>query len=161
MNKNGILAFLGVVIIGGGAFVAYYFLTKDTPAPAPVEPVAVVTPSASPSPSGAPGERIAQLKPVGNVAGDGTAVRSLSNGRFVVKVSALLPEPPAGKFYEAYLERITPPSQFAIGKLTKQGNDWVVTLDQTRDASAYTTVFISLESTDDKKSEQRLLTGSF
>jgi hypothetical protein len=160
MNKNGILAFLGVIVIGGGAFTAYYFLTKDEPA-APVEPVAVTTPSASPSPSGAPGERIAQLKPIGNVSGDGTAVRSISSGRFVVKVSALLPEPPAGRFYEAYLERSTPPSQFSIGKLTKQGSDWVVTLDQARDASAYNQVFISLETADDKKPEQRLLTGSF
>lgn len=161
MNKNGILAFLGVVVIGGGAFAAYYFLTKDKPAPAPVEPISVVTPSASPSPSGAPGERIAQLKPVGNVSGDGTAVRSISNGRFVVKVSALLPEPPQGKFYEAYLERPQPPSQFSIGKLTKSGNDWVVTLDQARDASAYTNVYITLEASDDKQPEQRLLSGSF
>lgn len=160
MNKNGILAFIGVVAIGGVAFGAYLVATKDQPAPARVEPIAA-TPSASPSPSAGPGERLAQLKPQGNVAGDGTAVRSLSGGRFVVKVSALLPEPPVGRFYEAYLQRANPTARFSIGKLKKDGNDWTVTLDQTRDASAYTNVIVTLESVDDKQPEQTILTGSF
>lgn len=160
MNKSGLLTFLSVVIVGGAAFGGYVLLTRDAPAPAPVSPIAL-TPSASPSPSAGPGERLVQLKPQGNVAGDGTAVRSLSSGRFVVKVNALLPDPPAGKFYEAYLERLTPAARFPIGKLTKDGNDWTVTLDQPRDASAYTTVFISLEAADDRQAEQRILTGSF
>lgn len=163
MGRKILLVVLGLVVVGGvvaGVYAVGNRGKKVTPI-ASAPPVA--TPTPSPTLSAKPGERIAQLKAIGNVSGDGTAVRSFTAGHFLVRIQVALPDPPSGKFYEAYLERKTPApvSQFSIGKLKQENGEWTLTLDQTRDASTYSSVFVSLEAADDKKPELKLLEGSF
>jgi hypothetical protein len=142
--------------------IAAYFLLLKKPEPQPsVIPVPSSTPTPSPSSSLNPTDQVAALKPEAGITGSGEASRSVSPGRFVVTVTAELPDPGQGKFYEVWLIRPTPEAEFSIGQLKKSGNRWVLTLDQTRDASAYTNVMVTSEAVDDKKPETKVLTGSF
>lgn len=150
---------IAAVLLASGVVAALVFWPKKAEAPPPPpRPVATASPSPTLSPN--PGERSAVLRPVGGTSGEGVAVRTVGN-EFSVRVTAQLPEPRSGSFYEAYLARTEPAAQFSIGRLQKVGEDWVVTLTQARDASAYGTLFVSLESADDKKPEQKVLEGAF
>jgi anti-sigma-K factor RskA len=161
LNPKLIAAIAAAVIVVGGAAAGAYFLTRPKPQPAPVTVPVEETPSPEPTESLKPGQDVAPLKPIEGYQGVGEASRSVTPGRFVLTVSATLPDPPAGKFYEVYLVRKTPAGQFAAGKLTKEAEKWVFTLDQARDASAYAEVLISLEAKDDKQPEIRVLSGTF
>lgn len=158
MNPKLVVAIIAAVLIA--AAVAAYFLLLRQPAPSPV---VIPLPSLTPSPSSslAPTDQIATLKTEPGITGSGEASRSATPGRFVLTVTAELPDPGEGKFYEVWLVRPDPAGQFSIGQLKKSGDRWVLTLDQTRDASVYSNVMVTQETVDDKKPETKVLTGSF
>ncbi len=142
--------------------VAAYFLLLRQPEPQPVViPEPSFTPTPSPSSSLNPTDQVANLKAEPGITGSGEASRSASPGRFVVTVTAELPDPGEGKFYEVWLVRPEPAAQFSIGQLKKSGERWVLTLDQTRDATDYSNVMVTLETVEDKQPETKVLTGSF
>ncbi|MEX2209955.1 MAG: hypothetical protein WD603_01655 [Patescibacteria group bacterium] len=124
-------------------------------------PVTVGTPTPTATTALAPGQQVALLAPQPGQEGSGEAARIANPDRFVLAVSADLPEPRGDAFYEVYLTQPEPLSQFAAGRLYKVGERWVMTLDQTRDASAYVQVSITLETQDDDQPEEAVLTGSF
>ncbi len=160
INPKLLMALAVAVVLGLAAATAIYFLGQSSPTPTPVATPVRRTPS--PSPSGLkPGQQVAVLKAASGYQGSGEAARSAAPGRFVLTVTAQLPDTAGGGFYQVWLVRPSPFAQFPVGKLTKQGNRWVFTLDQTRDASDYRDVMVTLERTDDKTPETRVLTGSF
>ncbi len=160
LNPKLVIAIIvGVLIV---VAVAAYFLLLKKPTPAPVViPQPKFTPTPSPSSGLNPTEQVATLKPEAGKSGTGEASRSVVPGRFVLTVTAELPDPGQGKFYEVWLIRPATESQFSAGQLKQSGNRWVLTLDQTRDASAYSNVMVTLETVDDKKPETKILSGSF
>ena len=162
MNPKVVALIVAAVIILGLAAAAWYFFLKPKPAtPSAVIPVATETPSPSPSSSLKPGDQVAVLKPESGQQGSGEASRSVTPSRFVMTVTAQLPNPPAGKSYQVWLVRKTPFAQFPAGNLAQSGGRWVMTLDQTRDASPYSEVVVTLEATLDTQMETRVLTGAF
>lgn len=153
-------------MVAGGVAAGYAVLNQRSPEPAPTpELLETASPSLSPSPettvSTTGDEQQTELEAVGGYEGEGEATRSVEGGRFKASLSVKLPDPPPGKFYQAWLERKTPLATFPIGRLVKDGEDWRVEIDQTRDATAYSNVIVSLESTDDSQRETSVLEGSF
>ncbi len=162
MGRKVLIALLAVVVVGGVAAVVYAVANRSKPAPPP--PPIVKTPSPSPTPSPRllqAGEQVTSLQAVGGYGGDGTAMRMVRPNNFKLTVVANVPEPAPGKFLQAWLVRPNPPAQFSVGKLTPKDGSFSVTLQQTRDASQYTTVWVTLESKDDNIPETRVLEGSF
>lgn len=160
LNPKLVIAIIVAVLVV--VAVAVYFLLLKKPSPAPVViPQPKFTPTPSPSSGLSPTEQVATLKPETGKSGSGEASRSVVPGRFVLTVTAELPDPGQGKFYQVWLIRPTSAAQFAAGQLKQSGNRWVLTLDQTRDASAYSNVMVTLETVDDQKPETKILTGSF
>ncbi|MDP9212079.1 MAG: anti-sigma factor [bacterium] len=156
---------VGVVVLAAAAVGAYAVLGTggdDGVEEEVVEgPVTVGTPTPTATTALSPAQQVAVLAPQPGQEGSGEAARMAAEDRFVLAVSADLPDPKDDAFYEVYLTQPEPLSQFAAGRLYKVGERWVMTLDQTRDASAYAQVSITLERKDDDKPEEAVLTGSF
>lgn len=157
---------VGVVVLAAAAVGAYAVLGTDGGDDGVEEevvegPVTVGTPTPTATTALSPDQQVAVLAPQPGQEGSGEAARMVTPDRFVLAVSADLPEPAGDGFYEVYLTQPEPLSQFAAGRLYKVGERWVMTLDQARDASAYTQVSITLELQDDDKPEEAVLTGSF
>lgn len=166
LNPKLVIAIIAAVLIV--VAIAAYFLLLKKPTPQPVViPAPKFTPSASPSSGLNPTEQVATLKPEAGKSGSGEASRSVLPGRFVLTVTAELPDPGQGKSYAVWLVRPEPLAQFSAGQLKQSGNRWILTLDQTRDASTYSTVTVTLQTTGQDVSPPnqvpgtKILTGSF
>ncbi|HEY8108465.1 MAG TPA: hypothetical protein VIF43_00395 [Patescibacteria group bacterium] len=161
-----VMSVVGLVLLAAAAVAAYALVGlggNTTPEAPEFTPPAEATPSPSASVGLDPGQQVATLKPDGDVDPDasGEAARSTAAGRFVLAVSAELPDPPAGTFYEAFLINPDTRSEFSAGRLLKIDDRWVMTLDQARDASAYSKVAVTQESKDDGTPEKTILSGEF
>lgn len=162
MNPKLVALIVALVVVVAIAVAAWFLFLKPKPEPVATPlPVETVEPTPSPSSSLSPGDQVAQLRAEPGYEGSGEASRSVSPGRFVLTVSATLPELPTGKSYQVWLVRKTPFAQFPAGNLSKSGDRWVMTLDQTRDASEYAEVVITQEATLDQQPETRILGGTF
>lgn len=158
------MSIVGLVLLAAAAVAAYAVLGlggNTTPEAPEITPPA--GPSPSPTASLSPNQQVAVLEPLGEASGDvtGEAARSTAGGRFVLAVSAALPDPAADSFYEVFLIHPVSQTQFSAGKLVKVGDRWVMTLDQARDASDYRQVIVTSESKDDGTPEDTVLTGQF
>ncbi len=107
----------------------------------------------------------AELLAVGDYRGSGSATRSFDGTTFAHTVSASLNDPPAGKFYEGWLVDKEPTlTFFSTGKLTKEGNVYVLTFTAPQNYPEYNTVVITEETESmglDDKPEVHVLEGSF
>lgn len=163
MNPKVVGLIIAIVVLLGIAAAVWFFFLRPSEPEASSTPLPVETIDVTPSPTASlnPGDQVAVLRPEQGQSGGGEASRSVSPGRFVLTVAAELPDLEAGKSYQVWLVRREPFAQFPAGNLSKSGNRWVMTLDQTRDASEYAEVVVTLESTLDTQPETRVLVGTF
>ncbi len=158
---------VGIVVLLAAAVGAYALLglggnaEPEVTETAEEGPVTVGTPTPTATSALDPGQQVATLAPADGSEGSGEAARTANPKQFILAVSADLPTPPSGSFYEVHLTRPEPLAQFLAGRLYQAGDRWVMTLDQARDASPYSQVTVTLETVDDGNPEQVVLTGQF
>jgi hypothetical protein len=151
---GGIFALL---IVGAGLFFTSRQSGSRVEPPPPPPPLTNIT-----SAEELPALQMATLKAVGKIQGSGTATGVFANGQFLHTVTAQLPDPSKSKFYQGWLVKKTPQSEFLLtGRLVKEGNTYSLTYNQIDDASNYPGVIVTLEQKDDQKPETRVLEGSF
>jgi hypothetical protein len=102
------------------------------------------------------------LMSVGDFSGSGLATKSFVDGMFNHTVSAFIPDPPKGKFYEGWLVKSN--EFISTGKMTKGGDAYIINVTKKQDLTAYTQIVITVE-TDadglDNKPETHVLEGNF
>lgn len=107
----------------------------------------------------------ATLSAVGNYKGDGIATRSFDGKTFTHTVQASLVDPEKGKFYEGWIVDKTPTLRFfSTGKLTKEGEEYVLTFTAPQNYPEYNDVVITEETEAlglDGNPEAHVLEGSF
>lgn len=102
------------------------------------------------------------LKDVSGGNSSGMAQSLFENGKFTHSVIALMPDPPAGKFYEGWLvkrEGGKVINFFSTGKMTKEGGSYILNFEDTKDYPEHNSVVITLEVVNDKKPEKHILDG--
>jgi len=158
-EKNLLIILLGslfaLLVVSVGLFFAGPQQKSSLQTPPPPPPAITQTEN-SPTP------QMATLKPIGKSTDSGTATRVFVNDQFLLAVTAQLPDPPQGKFYQGWLVKKTPKSEFLLtGKMNKAGSNYSLTYTQTGDLSSYPGVVVTLEQKDDQKPETHVLEGSF
>ncbi|MBI3577171.1 hypothetical protein HY086_03995 [Candidatus Gottesmanbacteria bacterium] len=163
--KTSLWIIVGVVIVGAG--VLWYLGGKQSaPSSVPTTPTRITTQTETPLPT-APSTRVetATLVAVGKFTGTGTATRSFDGTTFTLTVTATLPDPKSGKFYEGWLVRKQPSLLFfSTGKLTKQGGQYVATYTAGQNYPEYRGVVVTEETLAnglDGKPETHVLEGAF
>lgn len=104
------------------------------------------------------------LRSVGNASGSGNATRTYDGTTFTHTVSASLPDPAAGKFYEGWLVQADKKTFISTGALTKDGVAYVLTFSDQSDRRDYPLVVITEETTangTDNTPETHVLEGAF
>ncbi|MBI2430601.1 MAG: hypothetical protein HYV39_01135 [Candidatus Levybacteria bacterium] len=156
-----IYAVIGVIIYGG---VYYFFLRPGSGYKLPYSPPTEQSfPFVGQEKEAA--LETAELLAVGEYKGSGSATRSFDGTTFTHKVSASLNDPPAGKFYEGWLVDKEPTlTFFSTGRLTKEGDMYVLTFTSSQNYPEYNTVVITEETESmglDGKPEAHVLEGFF
>ena len=104
----------------------------------------------------------AELFPVENYTGSGTATRTFIGDEFAHIVTAQLDDPADDMFYEGWLVREPiAEGQFSTGKMEKIGNDYFLEYTSDQNYPEHNTVVITLEKVLDDISETHVLEGSF
>lgn len=104
-----------------------------------------------------------ELSDVSGGQGSGMAQTLHENGKFIHSVIALIPDPPAGKFYEGWLvkkEGSQVINFFSTGRMTKEGGSYILQFEDDKDYPEHNSVIITLEEVDDKKPEKHILDGN-
>ena len=104
------------------------------------------------------------LRPVNKAASSGIATRTYDGTTFTHTVSATLPDPAAGKFYEGWLVQADKKTFISTGALTKDGAAYVLTFSDQSDRRDYPLVVITEETTahgTDNIPETHVLEGAF
>lgn len=109
--------------------------------------------------------RAAELSPVEPYSGSGVAVIIFDGTQFVHEVSATLPDPAEGKFYEGWLVRQQPQTVFiSTGRLEKLEDGYNLQFQSDQDLSQYTSAVITEETEAqglDGVPETHVLEGTF
>ena len=102
------------------------------------------------------------LTGVNGFEGSGSASRYFEN-EFVLNIEAELMEPPAGMYYEGWIEK-KDGDLISVGKLEKSGNVYMLEYNNRENMNEYTEVIISEETeenSEDNKIETKVLQGAF
>ncbi len=158
-------ALLIVILIIVLVIVVFVFFNRE--GQEAVAPGITETPTPTATPTLVPGvmkavRKQGELKDVSGGQGSGMAQILYENGKFTHAVIALMPDPPAGKFYEGWLvqrEGGKVINFFSTGKMTKEGGAYILNFKDTKDYPQHNTVIITLEEVDDKKPEKHILDG--
>ncbi len=105
------------------------------------------------------------LRDVSGGSASGIATRKFVNGRFEFTILADLPDPAAGKYYEAWLVKGKPDETgfetISVGKLQANKGGWVLEYVGKENKPDHKGVVVTLESVSDQKPETHILEGSF
>jgi rhodanese-related sulfurtransferase len=102
------------------------------------------------------------LKALGNKSGSAVAIRSYIDGKYSHNVTMNTANPTSGKFYEGWLVKGT--DFFSTGKLTQNGESYVLTYESDNDRRDYKNVVITEETTAnglDNKPETHIFEAEF
>jgi len=100
-----------------------------------------------------------ELKDVSGGNSFAVATRSFDGGVFSATVLADLPEPKAGTFYEAWIEKDG--ESLPLGKLAIAKGGYLVNFASSKDYSDSNKYFVTSETKDDSTPETHVLEGSF
>ena len=93
------------------------------------------------------------------VSGNGIATRDIKTSPADIMILADLPEPDAGKFYEAWVSNGSDTK--LLGRLSAAKGGYLLEANLSSALGVYNQVIVSLESIDDTNLEQAVLRGSF
>lgn len=103
------------------------------------------------------------LANVSGGGGSGSASMGFDGEKYLHTISANLPLPAEGQFYEGWLVSQTGDLPLvSTGKLTNvEGKQFALVFSDSRDLSAYDTVVVTIEGADDGEPETHILEGKF
>jgi hypothetical protein len=100
-----------------------------------------------------------ELKDVSGGNSFAVATRKFENQTFDVTVLADLPDPEAGSFYEAWIQKDN--INVPLGKLSVAKGGYLVNFTSSKDYSDYNKFIVTIEKKDDLTPETYVLEGSF
>lgn len=157
---------LSISIVGLITSGVYLYMQKkgsSNPSDKPSESHSMLPPGLS-GDSNNPIENIT-LNALPPFTGTASASRIYKDHKFTVTISAKTSPPPAGKYYEGWVNNNShDPSYISIGKLEKMGDDYMLEHSTDNDYMPYNSVFITEESESlgsDSKPEAHMFHGDF
>lgn len=170
MNKLAFLIIiLAIIVVVIGAIIVFAIdkrtetVTTEivtTPVPTPTV-IAATTPIPSETSVDTVSVDTITLIDVTDGDGNGEATREFADGEFIHMVTATLPSPGEGGFYEGWLVKADDSELFSTGKLTKSGDKYALTYTDEVDQQDFPQVVITLEKTEDETPETHILEGTF